>query len=271
MSSEEERAQRSVERMFPEVARFLAAERGGGPVPVFGPTDVQNVHDDQPEPHVTVCVAYRMSRVELFAGLAIGYATTNIDRSPDSMTVEEIRYDVEGYLADTSLLNLSDTVETVAGMVERGEHPEQTQALKRALDRAYPSAPAPAAVQAPRYGDGTVALQTLDRGEVVVDEPAWCVGHDGEPVGHRADITHNGASMAGELEVDGDTVEFLRVRISHAPLAELQPELRPVADVEGFPALDAEQLRELAAKVGAHAGRLYSKANELDRLRRAES
>jgi hypothetical protein len=141
MSSEEERAQRFVERHFPEVSRFLAAERGGAPAPVFGPTDVQNVHDDQPEPHVTVRVAYRMSRVELFAVLAAGYAVTNIDRSPDSMTVEEIRYDVEGYLADTSLLNLSDTVETVEGILARGEHPEQTQALKRALDRAYPAAP----------------------------------------------------------------------------------------------------------------------------------
>ncbi|MDX3582982.1 DUF6907 domain-containing protein [Streptomyces europaeiscabiei] len=238
-------------------------------LPTYGPTELQNANDDTGPAVAVVRVDFQMSREELATAFAYGYAETNQDRPVEDMSVEDVRADVEGYLAATGYLQFSQNVADMRAGTPVS--PAVQAAFAAALDRAYPLQPVPAAVQAPRYGNGTVTLQTLDRGEVVVDEPAWCVGHDGEPVGHRADVTHNGVWTAGELEVDGDTVEFLRVRISHAPLTELQPEPRPVADVDGFPALDAEQLRDLAAKVGAHAGRLYSKANELDRLRRAES
>lgn len=275
--SEEERARKFVERHFPVTAAFLAADGGGGPAPVYGPSSVQNAHDDQPEPFVRVRVDYQMSRVELFAVLAAGYATTNTGQDPDAMTVDQIRYDVEAQLSLMSWREMEDLVETSAGQIERGEHPEQMAALKRAVDRAYPPrrepsvTNVPVAVQAPRYGDGTVTLQTLDHGEITIPEPRWCTGHDGEQIVQRVDVTHVGRTVAAELETDGGTVEFLPARISWGPFAELRPEPYPLADVDGFPGLDASQLRELAAEVGLHAGRLYRLSNELDRLRRAES
>ena len=58
---EQERAQRSVERMFPEVARFLGRERPG--MPVYGPTDPFG--DEEHEPDVIVRVDFLMSREQI--------------------------------------------------------------------------------------------------------------------------------------------------------------------------------------------------------------
>lgn len=288
MSSEEERAQRFVERHFPEVSRFLAAERGEevpsrpnewrdagaglGELPVFGPTDPFG--DGETTPDVIVRVDFLLSREQLVTALGISWAEIAGDRSIESLTVVEARYEIEGYLAVQALHALDEQAERDRGRVFPPESQRAMQALAEVVDRAYPvSVPAPVVrrVQAPVYGDGTVTLQTLDHGEIVVAEPAWCLGHDGETVGHRADITHNGAWTAAGVDVDGDRVEFLRARISHAPLTELAIEPHPVADVEDVGALDSEQLRALAAEVGRHSGRLYAKANELDGLRRAEA
>jgi hypothetical protein len=266
--SEQERARKFVERHFPVTAAFLAAECGEGPAPVFGPTALQNDHDDQPEPWVTVRVDYRVSRFELLAALADGYATANEQQDPDGMTVAEIRYDVEAFFADTSARDLDACVEAIAAKVESGEDREQMEALRRAMDRAYPvSAPPPPPVQQPVYGDGTVTLDTLDHGRITIDEPAWCTGHDGEQVVQRVDVTHVGVTVTGEYA----GVEFLPACISWAPFAELRPEPYPLVDVDEFPGMTPDELRELGAKVALHAGRLYSKANELDRLRREGS
>lgn len=269
MSSEEERAQRSVERAFPAVARFLAAERGE--LPLYGPTEVQNVNDDFGPAVAVVRVDFALSREELVAALSYGYAIANQDCPVEDMSVEDIRREVEGYLAFAGYQRMTEHVE--AERARRHQDPVTQAAFEAAIDRAYPPvlAPVPPAVQAPRYEGGTVTLQTLDAGEVTVDEPRWCLGHDGETVGYRADVTHNGEWLAAEVQSAEGPVGFLRARISWSPLAELQPEQLPVADVEDFPAMDAEQLRDLAAEVGRHAGRLYSKANELDRLRRADA
>ncbi|MFJ9903908.1 DUF6907 domain-containing protein [Streptomyces sp. NPDC101152] len=268
MSDEQDRARTFVERHFPQAAAFLAAERGEGPAPVYGPTEPQNDHDDQPEPWVTVRVGYRVSRFELLAALAAGYATANEMQDPDTMTVAEIRYDVEAFFADTSARDLDAMVEEVASKVERGEDHAQFEALRRAMDRAYPvSGPPPAAVQRPVYDDGTVTLDTLDHGRITIDEPIWCTGHDGEQIVHRADVTHVGVTVTGEYA----GVEFLPARISWAPFAELRPEPLPLADVDEFPSMTPDELRELGAELGLHVGRLYSKANELDRIRRAEA
>ncbi|WP_406127527.1 DUF6907 domain-containing protein [Streptomyces sp. NBC_00989] len=264
MSGEQDRAQKFVERHFPVTAAFLAAERGEGEPPTFGPTGVQNAHDDQPEPFVVVRVAYQLSRFELFAALADGYATTNTGADPDGMTVQQIRSDVEAYLSGASWRDMEALVETVAGQIEGGERPEQMQALKRAMDRAFPLHREPAPVQQPVYGDGTVTVETDDHGEIVTDEPSWCLGHDGEPIGYRADITHKGPWEAAEFA----GVEFLPAGISWAPFSELHPEPYPVADVWEFPPMEPDQLRELAALVGSQAGRLYRLANQVDRIRR---
>lgn len=266
MSSDDDRARSFTERHFPEIARFLAAERGEGPAPVFGPGDLQNAHDDQPEPHVVVRVAYRLSRIELFAAFTAGYAMTNVGQDPDSMTVEQIRYDVEGHLADSSVLMLDDLVTDVAGKLQRGEDAERMQALKRAVDRAYPvGPPAPQPTQNPVYGDGWVTVDTLDYGRITMLEPAWCEGHDHLTVQARVDTAHFGAETAAEF----DGVEFLPVRFSQAPCSTAQPEV--MGDVDEFPGMGPDELRALAAAVGAHSGVLYSKANELDRIRRRQA
>lgn len=238
-------------------------------LPIFGPTEVQNVDDDLGPAVAIVRVDFALSREELQTALAYGYASANQDCPVEDMTAEDVRREVEGHLAFAGYVKLTRHVESER--VRSDKDPVRDAAFEAAIDRAYPSSPARPAVQAPVYGPGTVTLQTLDRGEVVVDEPAWCLGHDGETVGHRADITHNGAWTAAGVDVDGDRVEFLRARISHAPLTELAIEPHPVADVEDVGALDSEQLRALAAEVGRHSGRLYAKANELDGLRRAEA
>ncbi|MFF4566179.1 DUF6907 domain-containing protein [Streptomyces sp. NPDC001435] len=117
----------------------------------------------------------------------------------------------------------------------------------------------------------TITLQTIDHGPVTVEEPDWCLGHAGEPVGYRADIVHKGRIVAAEYEADHGPVEFLKARISWGPFGELRPEPYPVADVEEFPPMSPAQLRELVAEVHLHADRLDRLADELDRLRRAES
>lgn len=233
MSNEDERAQKFVERHFPVTAQFLATEHGEGPAPIYGPTDVQNAHDDQPEPHVVVHVACRMSRWELLAALAAGYATTNIERSPDDMTVQQIRYDVEAQLSGSSWRSMEELVEEVAGTVERGEHPEQMAALKRAIDRAYPPRRPEPVRKPPRYGDGTVTLDTFDQGDVTVPEPTWCTGHGWQPNPHRSDITHKSVQVKAGVETEGHGwVGILLAYVSHAPHLTQQPELHPVVSVE---------------------------------------
>ncbi|WP_055612830.1 DUF6907 domain-containing protein [Streptomyces phaeochromogenes] len=213
MSNEDERAQKFVERHFPVTAAFLAAERGEGPAPVYGPTGLQNAHDDQPEPYVTVRVDYRVSRFELFAALAAGYATSNEMQDPDGMTVQQIRYDVEAQLSLMSWRDMEDLVESVAGQIEQGEHPEQMQALKRAMDRAYPVAPAP--VRPSRTGGDTVTVDTVDHGPVTLDEPFWCLGvHPAEA--YREDIVHEGE----ESPLLVDTACHGQVRIAVASLVQ---------------------------------------------------
>ncbi|WOX09183.1 DUF6907 domain-containing protein [Streptomyces sp. N50] len=258
--SEEQRARKFVERHFPVTAAFLAAEPAEGEPPVFGPAEVQNAHDDQPEPFVVVRVAYRLSRFELFAALADGYATTNTGADPDDMTVQQIRSDVEAYLCGASWRDMEDLVETVARQIEGGEHPEQMAALRRAMDRAYPLHREPEPASDPVYGNGTVTLTTTDQGRVTEPEPEWCIGHEGQIVSYRSDITHRGPWEAAWFM----GVEFFPAGISWAPAMEPVP----VGDFWEFPPMDPGQLRELGALLAEQVGRVYRLANFLDQIRR---
>lgn len=267
-----EQARRTyIERTYPAAAAFLAAERGGGPAPVYGPGEVQNAHDDQPEPHVVVRVAYRLSRWELLAAFANGYASANHGQDPDEMTVARIRDDVESYLSLDSWTEMDTHVEEVAAKIEAGDDLDQFAALLRAMDRAFPftGPPAPAAQQ-PRYGDGTVTLQTLDRGEVTVDEPAWCTGHDSESVGHFTDITHHGAeTVAPIVTAKYGPSQIMTMHISHAPHLVAQPEPYPVLAVEldGHGDLDPADGHNLARALRLAAVRVDRAVAELDRIR----
>jgi hypothetical protein len=211
--------------MSRENARLLAGEQ----LPVFGPTEVQNVNDDFGPAVAAVRVDFALSREELVAALSYGYAIANQDCPVEDMGVEDVRREVEGYLAFAGYERLTEHVE--AERARRVEDPAVQAAFEAAIDRAYPTAPATAraAMQAARYGDGTVTLQTLDRGEITIPEPAWCTGHDGEPVGHLADITHDShnTTVTARTEQYG-TVDILDARISHAPHAEHQAEPHPV-------------------------------------------
>lgn len=274
--NEDERARQFVERHFPETSRFLAEESSGDPVPVFGPASRQNVHDDQPAPHVAVRVEFLLSRPELLAAFANGYATTNTMQDPDAMTIEEIRYDVEAHLADTSLLDLDDLVQVVARQSTGGPHAEQMQALSRALDRAYP-AEAPERereMQRPySYSDGTVLLQTVDRGEVLITEPEWCKGHDEDAVGTLAEISHEGADTVVDVDsTDLGDVRLLSAHLTQAPYLDERPEPHPLMYVEGMEAAayDSQRLRAAAARLVVFAGHLRDEARRLEEFEQGD-
>lgn len=260
MSDEQERAQRSVERMFPEVARFLGQLRHE--LPMFGPTDLFD--DEGITPDVIVRVDYALSREQLHAALMVGFTEIAEGRSPEDMSVVEVRTEVEGYLAAQGIVSVDNQIADDEHRDFTAEQQRIMQLLAEAIERAYPSRREPDRVQRPVYGDGTVTVETQDHGEIVIDEPAWCLGHDDEPIGYRADITHKGPWEAAEFA----GVEFLPAGISWAPFSELHPEPYPVADIWEFPPMEPDELRQLAALVGSQAGRLYRLANQVDRLRR---
>jgi hypothetical protein len=260
-------------------ARYWSRERPD--MPVYGPTDPFG--DEEHEPEVIVRVDFLMSREQITTALGIAWAEGFTTSPVEDLPVLQVRHEVEAWLSVQAFHALDVQMERDRQRTFPPEQQRVMQLLAAAVDRAYtrPSVPttlcAPGvpdgtpAVQAPRYGDGTVTLLTLDHGEITIPEPAWCTGHDGEQIVQRVDVTHVGRTVAAQLETDAGTIEFLPARISWGPFAELRPEPFPLADVEDFPAMDPAQLRELAAEVGLHAGRLYRLSNELDRLRRAES
>ncbi|MEV0639020.1 hypothetical protein AB0I77_29570 [Streptomyces sp. NPDC050619] len=232
------------------------------PPPSFGPTEI--IRDEDTEAFAIVQLALAVPRDQLRAALLIGHAQMAGEPPLADMDVLDIRREVEGYLGACAVIDLYREADTIT--VRLAEHPELAAELDAAIDRAYKPRPAPP-VQQPVYGDGTVTLDTLDHGRITIPEPTWCTGHDGEQIVQRIDIAHVGAATAGEYA----GVDFLPARISWGPFAELRPEPYPLADVDEFPGMDPDELRELAAEVGLHAGRLYSKANELDRIRRGQA
>ncbi|MGW3408093.1 DUF6907 domain-containing protein [Streptomyces sp. NPDC000888] len=263
--TDEERARLSVNRAFPNVARFLA--RDPGQLPVYGPTDPFG--DEEHEPDVIVRVDFLMSREQITTALGIAWAEGFTDHTPEELTVVEVRHEVEAYLSVQALHALGVQMERDAQRTFPPEQQAVMQLLAAAVERAYPPrrTPEPPIMQRPRYGDGTVTVDTDDRGEITIPEPAWCLGHDDEPIGYRADVTHKGRRIVAEFESDRGPIPFLPARISWAPFSELHPEPFPVADVEDFPAMTPAQLRELAAETARHADRLYRLADDLALLR----
>jgi len=123
-------------------------------------------------------------------------------------------------------------------------------------------------VSAPRR----ITVDTIDHGRIEIDEPSWCiVDHGRERPGYRADITHNGAPIAADVESVRGTERILEACISWSPFAELLPEPHPVLALGDLPPMDPDEAREAAAELGLFIGKLYSLSNQLYRLRRAES
>lgn len=259
---EEARARQFFGRHFPEVARFLATERGEE-LPVFGPFEVQGGVDELEPAVAVVQVAFALTRTQLVTALAMSFAGLGPERTPESLTDDEVRREVEGQLAAEAIIELDQMMEANERTVFPPMQQRAMDLLGVAVDRAFAAAP-PLPVQEPRHADGRVTLLTVDRGEVTVPEPEWCVGHEGDPVSHFADITHTGRPVA--LGFNGH--QLLAARLSWGPFSELQPEPHPLVDVDDLPhGLDPQETRELAARAGLYAGELYRLANEADRLR----
>jgi len=258
---EQERAQRSVERMFPEVARVLDQ------LPTYGPTEVFREEDVTPD--VIVRVAFALSREQLMTALTIGFTELVPDVDAETIAVEETRKEVEGWLHAAAIIELDRYVTQGQLTAYPVEAQPVIDALAAALDRAYPPRTPEPVRQPPRYGDGTVTLETFDQGDVTVPEPAWCIGHSWQPNPHRADITHNSTRVKAAAMTDGaGRVHLLHAYISHAPHLEIRPEPHPVVSVqmectEDFAAEDIPQLIEglksaerVLANVAAEAIRL---------------
>lgn len=194
------------------------------PPPSFGPTEI--IGDDEQTPFAIVHLAIALPREQLRAALAIGHAEMAGEPPLPGMSPADIRREVEGHLGACAVLELDRETASVTDRLA----PELAAELDAAIDRAYTRRePQQAEAQDPRYGEGVVTLMTIDQGDVTVPEPAWCLGHNDEPVGHLADITHNGRPItAHAVTAAHGQIEVAHGCISHAPHGVLQPEPHPV-------------------------------------------
>jgi hypothetical protein len=137
----------------------------------------------------------------------------------------------------------------------------EDEKARRFVDRHFP--------EIARFLDSrTVTVDTVDHGQVQLDEPAWCIGH-GTEMGvevHRDDITHNSVRVkAGAVTESKGWVPMLTAYISWAPFRELVPVISLVLDAEGdFPAEDG---RNVAEGLRVAASRIEQIATEAIRLR----
>lgn len=116
---------------------------GNAPIaPTYGPTVVTN-HEGGHGMRAVVRTAVALTRGQLLAALACGFAETGPDRDPDTLTADQVRQEVEEYVAASSCLELDDAVRQLRAAAA-GWTPERRSrmdALGRAVDRAYPPAP----------------------------------------------------------------------------------------------------------------------------------
>jgi hypothetical protein len=261
--NEDERARRFVERHFPETTRFLAEENGGDPVPIFGPTGAIPC-DEGYEPFAAVRMDLVVTREQLRAALAIGHAEMAGEPPLDNMNVRDVRQEVEGHLGVCAISRLDEE----AGSINARLSPELAAQLDAAIDRAYTVREIVREEQRPySYSDGTVMLRTLDRGEVLIAEPEWCKGHDGDTVGTLAEISHEGADTVVDVDsTDLGDVRLLSAHLTQAPYLDERPEPHPLMYVEGMEAAayDSQRLRLLAARLVVFAGRLRDEARRLE-------
>jgi hypothetical protein len=111
-----------------------------------------------------------------------------------------------------------------------------------------------------------VTVQTVDRGPVVLPEPAWCVGRhpDGE---YRADLTHDGPDVSLTVETEGGAVELLTLLLTQSPFAARPEYRRPTVavrlggDYHRF--RDQAALNALADSLAGHAEQLRTLGAEL--------
>lgn len=238
-------------------------------LPTYGPTEVFRDEDDT-APDAVVRVAFALSREQMLTALSIGFTEVAPDRDAENLTVDEVRLEVEGWLHAAAVIELDRYVRQGQLTAYPVEAQPVMDALAAALDRAYPPRRPEPVRRAPRYGDGTVTLETFDHGEVTVPEPAWCIGHSWQPNPHRVDITHNSTRVKAAAMTDGaGRVHLLHAYISHAPHLEVRPEPHPIVSVQLECTEDfaAEDIPRLAEGLRSAARVLENVAAEAIRLR----
>ncbi|MFD4557588.1 DUF6907 domain-containing protein [Streptomyces sp. NPDC058469] len=232
----------------------------------FGPTETFPC-DENSEAFAVVRLAVEVSRDQLRTALAIGHAELNGTPPLDDMAVRDIRREVEGHLAAAATISLYRETEAVVRRVnEAGILPT----IDAAINRAYTRTADDRAQQSARYGDGTVTLLTTDRGEITIDEPPWCAGHDGDMVGTLDEISHNGAEITVPFVTARSAPStIMTAQLSHAPYLTLAPEPFPVLYVEldEHCDLDVPDGRNLSRALRLAAVRLDRALDGLARLR----
>ncbi|PAN01019.1 hypothetical protein CJI59_13940 [Streptomyces sp. Alain-F2R5] len=232
--------------------------------PRFGPTDPLPCDEDS-TPFATVGIDLVMPREQLRAALVIGHAQMAGEPPLDEMSVSDIRREVEGYLGAASIVDIHRETAVITERITE----EHAAELDAAIDRAYTTPPLPP-IQQPRYGHGTVTLQTSDQGEITTPEPGWCVGHDDELVGYLADTAHNGPTLeAGVVTTVRGPATIMQAHLSHAPHLEIRPEPHPVLSVhlEFDGDLSPEDGRNLTRALRVAAARLDRAIADLAHLR----
>ncbi|MFJ2719015.1 DUF6907 domain-containing protein [Streptomyces sp. NPDC088353] len=233
--------------------------------PAFGPTEI--IGDDERTPHAIVMLAVALPREQLRAALAIGHGQMAGEPPLEDMSAEDVRREVEGYLGACAVVELDRETEAISERLA----PEHAAVLDAAVDRAYTRpAPAPRQPQDPRYGDGTVALKTIDHGEVVLPEPAWCKGHDDDRIGYLADVTHNGRPVRADVSTERyGLAEVMEAHITQAPHGVIRPEPQPLLSVliDVDMTVAPDDGRKLAQALRLASLRLDRALNEVARLR----
>ncbi|NED31977.1 hypothetical protein [Streptomyces sp. SID8499] len=125
-----------VARHFPETTRFIADERLRE-LPVFGPYEVQGGVDELEPAVAVVQVAFALTRTQLVTALAMGFAGLGADRTPQSLTDDEVRREVEGHLAAEALIELDRQMEANEQTVFPPDQQQGMGVLASAVDRAF--------------------------------------------------------------------------------------------------------------------------------------
>lgn len=239
-------------------------------LPVYGPTDPHG--DEEHEPDVIVRVDYLMSREQLSTVLGMAWAEIAGDREPESLTVAEVRHEVEAWLSVQAFFEIDNQMERDQQRTFPLHQQRILQVLADTVQQAYPPRreSAPHRAQDPRYSEGTVTLLTSDRGEVTIEEPAWCIGHGGDMVGTLDEIAHNGAEITVPFVTARNAPStIMTAQLSHAPYLTLAPEPFPVLYVEldEHCDLDVPDGRNLSRALRLAAVRLDRALDDLARLR----
>ncbi|MET9494310.1 hypothetical protein [Streptomyces sp. NPDC006552] len=224
-------------------------------LPVFGPSQVFEVEGVAAD--LVIRVAAAVSREQLLAAVALAF-TNMPEADPSTLTPEQVRAEVEAELA---VQMLADVDRTLAGgwpVRFEQEHLARYRQFTAALENAYPPPPILPPLPAPQYIEGQVRLVTHDAGALLVDEPAWCIGHAWQPNPHRVDITHNATRIKSGP---------LAARISWAPFIEAAP--RVAVELELAADYEAEEIGPVAESLRTAADRLERLAVEAIRLRGA--